>query len=143
HAQKLEATKNDPYLLGHFFDNELPLPYNALERYLDQPASDPGHLAAEKWLKARHAGSAEKSAITTADRQDFLEYFMDRYLGIISAAIKKHDPNHLLLGPRFYGPDFSSAPLFKAASRHLDVLSINYYDTWTPEMKMKFLTQWS
>lgn len=47
HAQQLAATKDDPYLLGHYSDNEMPWPKKSLSAFLSLPADDPGHVAAQ------------------------------------------------------------------------------------------------
>ncbi len=47
HARKLAATRDDPWLLGHFTDNELPWSLKMLEAYLKLPAKDHGHIAAD------------------------------------------------------------------------------------------------
>jgi hypothetical protein len=63
----------------------------------------------------------------------------ERYFSIVAKAIKQADPNHLYLGSRFYGSDKVQPELFKAAGRHVDVVSVNYYNAWSPEtdrMKM-------
>ena len=52
---------------------------------------------------------------------------------IVSRAVKKHDPNHLYLGARFYGADIRQPEIFRACGPHVDVVSVNYYRAWTPE----------
>ncbi len=48
YAKQLAADKDDPWLLGHFSDNELPFRRTALKNYLGLPESDPGYKAAIK-----------------------------------------------------------------------------------------------
>jgi hypothetical protein len=127
HAQRLAARKDDPYLLGYFTDNELPFPRDSLDRHLALADDDPGHLAAAAWWKERGGKTP-----SDADRADWLEFVVDRYLGIVCRAIRKHDPNHLVLGSRLYGPDLRSAAVWRAAGRHLDVVAVNVYGVWTP-----------
>ncbi len=131
HAKQLAANKDDPWLLGHFTDNELPWSYAMLEKYLALPAADPGHLAADGWLKQRHGAGA--AAITTQDRKDFLAYAADTYFSAVENAIRRNDPHHLILGARFHGSAYKLPELFRAAGRHLDVVSVNYYNAWTPD----------
>ena len=133
HARQLAADKNDPWLLGHFSDNELPLPASALKNYLGLPATDPGHQAALKWLRARRGANATARDIQPADLPAFLEFMMERYFRIVSGAIKRHDPNHLYLGARFHGSDLRFPEIFRAAGPHVDVVSVNYYHAWTPD----------
>jgi len=129
HARGLEATRNDPWLLGHFSDNELPLHEKGIvQRYLDYPSNDPCHEAAAKFMAARgHPGPA------TADDRDFLQLVVGEYYRKVAAAIKKHDPNHLFLGSRFHGRALASPALFAGAGPYTDIVSVNYYNRWTPE----------
>jgi len=130
HARKVAAVRDDPLVLGHFSDNELPWSRAMLGDYLRLPADDPGHVAAKAWLAAR-GRSAE--AITDDDRAGFLEYALDRYLSIVAKAIRAADPNHLFLGVRLHEPVFDLPEVFRAAGRHCDVLAVNYYRAWTPD----------
>jgi hypothetical protein len=141
HARQLESDKNDPWLLGHFSDNELPWPATALINYFALPATDPGRQAALKWLRARHGAKATARDIVAADLPAFREFMAERYFGIVSRAIKKHDPNHLYLGARFHGGDLKVPELFRAVGGHVDVVSVNYYRAWTPDPKR--LAMWA
>jgi hypothetical protein len=129
-ARSLAARRDDPWLLGHFSDNELPFRKDALDRYLALPEKDPGRLAAETWLRSRGDGSG---AVSDDDREAFLAVVVDRYFRITTQAIRKYDPNHLCLGSRFHGGVLAMPEIFKAAGKYLDVVSVNYYNTWTPD----------
>lgn len=133
HAAKLLETKDDPYLLGHFSDNELPFPEDLLDKYLSLDKTDWGYIEAKKWLDNRKGRSADISDIKNEDRDDFCGFVADRYFEITCNAIRKYDPNHLCMGSRFYGPEKDNAAVFAAAGKHLDVVSVNYYNVWTPE----------
>ncbi len=132
HAAQLDAGKDDPWLLGHFCDNEMPWSRKFLENYLELPEADPGHRAAKAWLAERQRGKAA-AKITDADRIAFLEFAMDAYLGTVAAAIRKHDPNHLFLGVRLHEPVFDLPEVYRAAGRYCDIVSVNYYRAWTPD----------
>jgi hypothetical protein len=134
-ASKLADTKDDPYLLGHFSDNELPFPEDALNRFLQLSKREPGYKAAEQWLKNRKGGSVDTTLVTEEDRAAFLELVADTYFKITSQAIKKYDPNHMFLGSRFHGKTLKQQRVFKAAGRYVDVISVNYYNTWTPDVE--------
>ena len=71
HAKQLAAQKDDPWLLGHFSDNELPLWRTSLRGYLKFPAADHGHQAAQKWLRERHGADATVAQITEQDEKRF------------------------------------------------------------------------
>jgi hypothetical protein len=133
YAKQLAAEKDDPWLLGHFSDNELPFRRGALTNYLALPEADPGRQAALSWLRARHGKEAGRRDVTDEDARDFLAVVVDRYFRIVSQAIHKYDPHHLFLGSRFHGADVNCPEVFRAAAPYLDVVSVNYYYAWTPK----------
>jgi hypothetical protein len=136
YARQLSATRDDPWLLGHFSDNELPFKREALTNYLVLPPADPGRHAAEAWLHERHGPKANATDITDEDEKAFLGYVVERYFAIVERAIRKYDPNHLFLGSRLNGAALKFPEVFKAAGRHLDVVAVNYYHAWSPEPEL-------
>jgi agarase len=70
-----------------------------------------------------------------ADKAAFLEALADRYFGTLATQFRRHDPHHLILGCRFVAIDtvpsgfgIETPPeVLRAAGRHQDVASINYY----------------
>ena len=136
-ARSVAKYKNDPNLLGYFSDNELPFSRKNLENYLNLPEGDEGRIAAEKWLIERNI---TREQITNEVRNEFAGYVAERYYAIVSAAIRRHDPNHLYLGSRLYGSNKFIEEVIKAAGRYCDVVSINYYSHWTPSKK--YLKNW-
>ena len=141
YAKQLAKSKDDPWLLGHFSDNEMPIKREAILNYLQLPDKDPGHQAALTWLQTRHGAAATAKDITEQDKKDFLALVTDRYYGIVSRAIKKYDPNHCFLGSRFHGGELNYPEVFKAAGKYVDVMAVNYYRTWTPSQEK--LAMWS
>ncbi|MGJ8641912.1 MAG: hypothetical protein ACSHX9_00775 [Luteolibacter sp.] len=137
----LADTKDDPWLIGHFTDNEMPWRIDMLDNYLKLREDDPGYLAASKFLVERHGSDASKKDITEDDREDFLAFAVDTYYSAVCPAIRHHDPNHLILGSRFHGRAVKIPRLFEAAGKHLDVVSVNYYHAWTPDPEL--LASWS
>ncbi len=135
HARQLVKDRDDPWLLGHFSDNELPLKEDALKKFLALPAGDPGHQAAWKWLRERRGEKITWKEIKSSDQSAFLELMVERYFRIVGLAIKKNDPNHLYLGSRFHGSALRLPEIFRAAGKHVDVVSVNYYHAWTPDAK--------
>ncbi len=153
YAERLAKTKNDPCLLGHFSDNELPFSNNMLDQSLtldtNNPDLRPGNLAARTWLAEyrvtvehrRLSTKADGSTITDAERSAFLEYVCERYFKVTTQAIRRHDPNHLCLGPRLYGSSLRAPAVLRAAGQYLDVIAINYYGAWTPDRQL--MTMWA
>jgi len=145
YARSLAATKNDPYLVGHFSDNELPASRDLLDRFLslDTMNADlaPNRQATQDWLAERRGKNVGIKDVNDADRLAFVEYVCDRYFRITTVAIRKHDPNHLSLGPRLHGWSLQSQEIFRAAGKYLDVIGVNYYGAWGPDPTR--LAMWS
>ena len=134
YARQVVTNKNDPWLLGYFSDNEMPFPKNALTNFLALPESDPGHVAAQQFLQSRHGAKATLRDVTAQDNASFIGVVAAKYFETVSRAIKKYDPNHLYLGSRFYAVDIAKPELFRACGPFVDVVSMNYYRTWTPDV---------
>lgn len=137
HCRQLAAWKDDPYLIGHFSDNELPFRPESLENFLELPKNDTGYTAARAWWDRRR-GRTGRSRIEGADNDAFLEHLAARYYAICRDAIKKHDPNHLYVGSRIHGRTIR-APVLKG-SKAVDVVSVNYYHRWSAETER--LARW-
>ncbi len=128
-AQDVAKDKDNPYLIGYFTDNELPFPLDALDRYLNLPDVDPGRKAADAFVTGRHVN---RDAITGEDRQAFMVVLAERYFSVVHDALRKYDPNHLILGPRFWGSDHRNPALLATAAKYIDVCGYNLYNVWTP-----------
>ena len=120
-AQQLGLRKTDPWMIGYFIGNEPPWPAREsqlVDLVLAGPAS-----AIQKRFKAELA-----KGDTPAARKALVHAAFTRYLEIVNAAVKRHDPNHLNLGIRFGGtpPDEVIA-----LARGFDVYSMNKY-RWAP-----------
>ncbi|MBR3087331.1 MAG: hypothetical protein IKH04_13120 [Kiritimatiellae bacterium] len=57
----------------------------------------------------------------------FLRHFARTYFEITTAAIRRHDPNHLILGCRFAGLVGAHPVVWEEAGRFCDVVSFNCY----------------
>ena len=143
HARQLAATKDDPWLVGHFSDNELPFRPDSLTNYLSLPESDAGHQAAKAWWqRRRHRLGRRDEKVRQADHDAFLEHLARRYYTVVAAAIRKHDPHHLYVGSRIHGRTIRE-PVFRGSSA-VDVVSVNYYHRWSPEAeRLAHWTKWS
>ncbi|GAF03325.1 agarase [Saccharicrinis fermentans] len=141
HAQQLAKLKDDPHLFGHFSDNEMPFKFKALDNYLSLPTDDYGYMAAIKWLKDN---GISKDSISNKNRAAFMALVADKYFSTVAKAIKKYDPNHMYIGARFYSNEKNHAAFMKAAGKHLDLISTNYYNYWTPDSaQMDNWTKWT
>jgi hypothetical protein len=119
-AQQCAPRKDDPFLLGYFVANEPPWPGReslVVDVILERPPS-----AIQREAKAFLAGGD-----TPERRRQFIYRAFDRYLEVINAAIRRHDPNHLNLGLRF-GGGLPPAEMLRASAA-FDVYSMNVYAT--------------
>jgi hypothetical protein len=119
-AQQCAPRRDDPYLLGYFIANEPPWPGReslVVDIILERPES-----AIQREAKAFLAAGD-----TPDRRKQFIYRAYDKYLEVINAAIKRHDPNHLNLGLRF-GGGVPPAEMLRA-SKSFDVYSMNVYST--------------
>jgi hypothetical protein len=131
--------------VGHFSDNEMPGRQESLDRFLalDPTIPDlrPSYRAAREWLTARRGREIAPDEITDADRDAFLGYAFGRYFEVTTAALKRHDPNHIAFGPRLHSHEKYVPSVFEAAGKHLDVVAVNYYRAWGP--KPEDLENWA
>jgi hypothetical protein len=119
-AEQCAPRKNDPWLLGYFIANEPPWPGREsliVDIILERPPS-----AIQREAKAFLA-----QGDTPERRKQFIYKAYEKYLEVINAAIKRHDPNHLNLGLRFGGGVPPREMLL--ASKTFDVYSMNVYST--------------
>ena len=119
-AEQCAPRKGDPYLLGYFIANEPPWPGReslVVDIILEKP---PSAIQAEA-KKFLAQGDTEER------RKQFIYRAFEKYLSVINAAIRRHDPNHLNLGLRF-GGSLPPAEMVKAAAS-FDVYSLNVYAT--------------
>lgn len=131
---RCEANKNtaaDPWLAGHFSDNELPFQNNLIKEFisLNDPVSAAYHLATN-WVQTK---SLDTAILAKDQQENFSGYVASVYYRIVSAAIKKSDPNHLYLGSRLHSSAKYNPYLLKACEQYCDIISINYYGNWTPK----------
>ncbi len=116
--RQCELRKNDPWLLGYFLANEPPFPQKELQT-AELILAGPDTATRRALREALAVGDTPEA------RKQFIQASFDRYIQVTSAAVKKHDPNHLNLGMRSGGRP-TEAEL--RVSRAFDVYSVNIYD---------------
>jgi hypothetical protein len=121
------ARRDDPWLLGYFPANEPPFPQKELQTVELIRSGPPTatRAALEKWLAE---GDTEER------RKEFIGDAFDRYVSITSAAVRRHDSNHLNLGMRS-GGEPTAAEI--RAARAFDVYSVNIYDYEVPVARVR------
>lgn len=131
-ASKCAPQKHDRSILGYFFDNELAWGakgssetglYDAVAK---MPATRHARRALDAFLAARGlaAGSAD---VPLEAKTGFLRLAASRYFSVIGEAVRRHDPNHLLLGARFAGLSSAHRVVWEEAGRVCDILTFNNY----------------
>lgn len=132
--RKCAVHRNDPWLFGYFIDNELRWngkgdrgsPTGLFDSVLALPTNHTARLALMRFLSEREPGvSPEK--VGRDVKRDFLRLVAEKYFDIASAAIRNHDPNHLVLGCRFAGIDNADGIVWAAAGSSCDVVTCNLY----------------
>ncbi|MBK5292297.1 MAG: VOC family protein [Acidobacteriia bacterium] len=115
--------KDDPNLIGWFLGNEphWAREFGSLKPWAVMLLEDPDDSATKQALQQLLAANpAQADQI----KRDFVFTCGRRYLEVITRAVRRHDPNHLVLGIRFAGsPDDEWVRL----SSLFDVFSINIY----------------
>ena len=133
-AKDLAAYADDPYVLGHFSDNELNFHKTVqLSGSLEQAEDNPLYIAANAWLIDKHGTNYSNNDITDEDELQYEGYIAEVYYKTVSEAIKRYAPNHLYLGSRLHSSAKSNPYIIEAAAKYSDVMSINYYGRWEPD----------
>jgi len=140
--REMASRAGDPRLLGYFSDNELsfwhvdPGDYLAIE-----DEEDANYRAVRAWVSEQ---SLDAARFTSADRARFRVFVLQQYLEVVTAAIAGIDTNHLILGPRLYGPEINNEPFLRMLGRYVDVVSINFYHKLQPHrQQMSHWEEWS
>lgn len=122
--EQCEAHKDDPNLLGWFLDNE-PVwgaAFDLNEPWADIVLKDPEPSATQDHLKALLAASPQDAADI---KSRFAFECIRKYLEVVTAAVRKADPHHLILGVRYAGPPDEQ---WLKLSSLFDVFSVNIYN---------------
>ncbi|HID55206.1 TPA: hypothetical protein EYP37_01660 [Candidatus Poribacteria bacterium] len=147
--------RDDPWLFGYFLDNELEWygkthkPWGIFSETVKKPPKHTAKRALIDLLKRRYhsidglneAWGTEfksfdemlerndwgepKNETMERDAMDFVALTADRYFSITTAAIRRYDPNHMILGCRFAGD--APEPAWKGAGRYCDIVTLNFY----------------
>ena len=134
-AQSVAAQKDDPWLLGRTMDNELPMDANMLYNYLRLSPIDPVYLYSYACAWTWFVNMTGKDNPTDADvteelLQLFVGFVYDRFYNLATDAIRKYDPNHMILGSRMLHGVINLPWVLRFAGLHLDCLTINWYGEW-------------
>ena len=151
--QRCAPNRDDPWLVGYFIDNELAwwgdVSENKAGGLFDavakKPDAHPAKRALLAFLKDRltaaEGGDLQPAGRLTAaeggdlirraspaDKLAFLRLVAEKYFSAVTSAIRKADPNHMVLGCRFAGgPKGVDPVVMEVAGKYCDVVSFNHY----------------
>ena len=129
--------KDNPLIFGWFLDNELEASLSMLDNFLrvdyEDPTSNFSYAVAYTYLYKKLG----KTLIFASDinddlRKDFRAMVYERYFHVAVNAIKEIDANHMIVGCRFLRNCYEDESVMKVAGYYNDIISFNYYNTWTP-----------
>ena len=129
-AERCAAAKDNPSLIGWYIDNELAWWSKSGSRatgvFAAIAALPPEH-SARKVLDDFLTQRRKDAKISLDDKVAFLAFFARTYFDVTTAAIRRHDPNHLILGCRFAGLQGAHPVVWEEAGRFCDIVSFNCY----------------
>jgi len=129
-ARECGRRKNDRALFGYYIANELAWwgrseDHKSGEGLFDYVNTklDAAHPARQALERIVAACGGDRDARTTKEK--FLEAVAERFFRVNTEAIRRHDPNHLVLGCRFAG--LNHPMLMRIAGKYCDVVTFNAY----------------
>ncbi|MBQ7293227.1 MAG: hypothetical protein IJW79_05750, partial [Clostridia bacterium] len=143
-ATNVTSRANDPNFLGWTLDNELPMQKDMIYDYMNiSPAKDVNlYSYACTWYWVVRMTGKEKPTdadITEELEQLFRGFVWDRYYYVTTNAVRKYDPNHMILGTRFLTVVKDAPWVLRFSAEYLDCITINWYNAWEPQAENIYL----
>lgn len=121
--------RDDPWLFGYFIDNELAWwgrgrrDTGLFDAVAKLPDTHSAKIAQKKFLAERGV----KGAPSVDDKLAFLKLAADIYFRVSSEAIRRHDPNHIVMGARFAGLGGAHPVVWEVSGKYCDLVTFNVY----------------
>ena len=121
--------RDDPWLFGYFIDNELAWwgrgrrDTGLFDAVAKLPDTHSAKIAQRKFLEERGV----KGTPSTDDKLAFLKLAADIYFRVSSEAIRRHDPNHIVMGARFAGLGGAHPVVWEVSGKYCDLVTFNVY----------------
>lgn len=118
----LQNSKNDPYLIGYFLQNEpswLESEPRVCQLLLDDPTDRPIKSALKEYLA--------KNGDNDDTRTQFIHDTFRIWIGTLNKCVRKYDPNHLILGIRFGHSNVPHKNILQIVKDYSDVFAFNTY----------------
>ena len=125
--------KDDPWLIGWFIDNELAW-WGTSKRIRSVglyglvsklPETHSARKALDAFLAGR--GLEVGTGVPKQAKIDFLRLYARTYYEKTASAIRKADPNHMVLGSRYAGIDGAAPVVWEEAGKFCDIVTFNCY----------------
>ena len=133
---ELTPYKDDPNILGFYSDNEIDfssMNSRILDRFLAvSDHENPAYLAAHAFMESKNT-----QTVTDELNSEFAGIVAEKYYKAVKEARDEVAPGVMFMGSRLHGTPKYLEGVIRAAGKYCDVISINYYSRWTPE-----LTDW-
>ena len=138
--------KDDKDFIGYYLDNELRFriagntsPAINLKDWLNFPTDSGKPRAyqyakeyAENFMRSNGVEPLASNVTTTLDNA-FLLDVSEYFYRTACEAIRRHDPNHLVLGSRLHGRPLTLQQVHEACAKYCDIVSVNMYGMWEPQ----------
>ena len=133
--------KYNPNVYGWMSDNELPDDDDMLDAILllENPMNTAyayTYATAITFLKAKGIENPTVDDLTPEIRREFKAMTYDKYFEVVVAALDKYVPNHQYIGCRLLPENWKQEEFIRVYGYWCDILSINYYGSWTPNPEM-------
>ena len=121
--------RDDPWLFGYFIDNELAWwgrgrhDTGLFDAVAKLPDTHSAKIAQRKFLAERGV----EGAPSAADKLAFLKLAADIYFRVSCEAIRRHDPNHIVMGARFAGLLGAHPVVWEVSGKYCDLVTFNVY----------------
>jgi hypothetical protein len=163
-ATRIKERAADPLIVGYFFANEqafediprgvpqLPGKHAAKRKLVEQLKATYATIADLDVAWGLHLSSFDAALdaglpVTTekaiADMRRYTEGFLEDYYAALETTFRRYDRNHLTLGNRWQPGTASNEALCRAAGKHMDVVSVNYYTLGVDQPFMRRIHQWA
>ena len=125
--------KDDPWLVGWFIDNELAwwcesratLATGLFDTVAALPPEHSARKALDAFLAERR--TSLHNPAQNEIKVDFLRHYARTYYEITTSAIRKADPNHMVMGSRYAGLNGAHPVVWEEAGRFCDIVTFNCY----------------
>ncbi len=134
------------YIYGWMGDNELPGDEDMLDNALKLDPTDSRFVYsyATAWTFMYLKTGKENISVydvTTELRREFKAMVYDKYYEVSIGALDKYAPNHQFMGSRYIAKNFRDEYIMRVSGYWCDVISVNFYDQWTPDADMIYKWQ--